>query len=466
MMRKVNVTMQGVGDISRTLNEIRANTLSRNLYIQNMNFEQAMNSLDELRTFVGNPDHILGSAATKHGEIAEHMQVAFENADNLIIGKVPSATFENVGRTAPEDYLRNNLPVQSKFVQNNLSMDAVTEHLKKYPDFLARGGSYDIPRDFYYQINAWLKLSPEELSKIPASEGGRVARNVVSKVRELEASNNVEFADVIHPSQLAYNEVQINCAGTTIDGKEQEIIKIDGIQREKYVQMSKATVKEGIAAAGIAAVIDGVISFGSTLMSKFNLDKKLSELNDDDWRDILKETGIGVVRGGTTGGGIYALTNCAGMSAPLAASIVTATIGVITQAIQLGKGNISFDDFMYNILDLSTDAAVSGLGAFVGQLVIPVPVVGAIVGSLVSTGILKVIKEKGFGGSYYQLLAKAEYEAKYSANYRLLIDTMDRCSREFEYSALQFCINMNRIHLLEEQSRRNLEELNNYIKSI
>ena len=466
MQNRVNVTMQGIGNVSQTINVIRTDTLLRNLQVQDLNLEQALNELKDVRSFIGNPDHILGSVATKHGEVAEHMQVAFENADNLIVGKGPSATFENVGRTAPEDYMRNNLPVQSKFVQSNMSMDAVLEHLNKYPDFLLKGGTYDIPRDFYNRINSWLKLSPEELAKLPVSEGGRVARNIVAKVRSLEASNNVKFADVIHPSQLAYDEVQINRAGATIDGKEQEIIKIDRAEREKYIQMSKATFKEGLATVGIAAAIDGVISFGSTLFGKLNKGKKLNELNGEDWKDILKETGVGVIRGGATGGGIYALTNCAGMSAPLAASILTATIGIIIQAVRLGRGIISFDDFMYNILELSTDAAVSGLGAFLGQLVIPVPVVGAIVGSLVSTGILKLIRERVFGGNYYQLVNKAEYEEAYSSNFKLLTKTLERCSFELERSLQLFDMSMNHTAQLLYQSEQNINDINRFIESI
>ena len=95
-----------------------------------------------------------------------------------------------------------------------------------------------------------------------------------------------------------------------------------------------------------------------------------------------------------TGGGIYALTNIAGMSAPLASSIVTATIGIVSQPVKLVKGEVSYDDFMYNILGNTFEAAASGAGAAIGQVLIPVPVVGAIIGSIVSTTVLRIIKEK------------------------------------------------------------------------
>ena len=463
---RIDITNQGIGDMSYAFNEFRANNLVHNLYVQDINLDSALNELKEVRSFIENPEHILGSMATKHGEIAEHLQVSFENADNVIKGSARSATFDNVGRTAPEDYLRNNLPVQSKFVQNGLSINAVMNHLKTYPDFLANGGTYDIPRDFYQQIRAWMALPPDTLAKLPVSEGGRVARSVIAKVKEFEVSNNVKFTDVVHPAQLSYDEVQLNRANATIEGKKQDIIKVDQAEREKYIQMSMPSIKEGLATAGISAAIDGVISFGTTLASKLNRTKKLSELDNNDWKDIITSTGVGVVRVSVTGGGIYALTNCAGMAAPLAASLVTATIGIVSQAILLGRRKISFDDFMYNILRLATDAAVSGLGAFLGQLVIPVPVVGAVVGSLVSTGILKFIRDKGFGGSYYQLLNKAENEAAYSANYKLLADTLQRCSQEFDRSIQAFEKSMRHTGQLLAQSSQNLNDIKQIIESI
>jgi len=126
------------------------------------------------------------------------------------------------------------------------------------------------------------------------------------------------------------------------------------------------------------------------------------------------------------------LTNVAGMAAPLAAGIVTATLGVVKQAIQLGKGNINTDDFIYNVQQLAVDTAASGIGAAVGQVLIPIPVVGAVVGSIISTKVLGIIRENFFGGSYYDLVTKAKYQNELSSTYRLLTDSMERSQQTFE----------------------------------
>ena len=211
-----------------------------------------------------------------------------------------------------------------------------------------------------------------------------------------------------------------------------ELIKADNAQREKIKEQAKPTLKEGAEAAAIAAAFDGVISFATSLIGALKTGKKLNELNSDDWKKILESTGIGVVRGGVTGGGIYALTNIAGMSAPLASSIVTATIGIVSQPVKLVKGEVSYDDFMYNILGNTFEAAASGAGAAIGQVLIPVPVVGAIIGSIVSTTVLRIIKEKLLGGGYYKLVNDAKYEADFAGYYRPLVSAFYCCANEYD----------------------------------
>ena len=68
------------------LNQIRLNELFNNLNQQEINFKEALNELVELKKFIGNPEHILGNPYTKHGEIAEHVQVNISNARNFIKG--------------------------------------------------------------------------------------------------------------------------------------------------------------------------------------------------------------------------------------------------------------------------------------------------------------------------------------------------------------------------------------------
>ncbi|MGQ0439973.1 hypothetical protein ACT4UT_23845, partial [Bacillus sp. B-TM1] len=92
----------------------------------------------------------MGSDKTKHGEIAEQVEVHVRNAYKILKGMNPLATFDGVGRTAPEDYLINGVPYQSKFINgviNNLTY--VLKHMEKYNEFGRDGSKYMIPKDIY-----------------------------------------------------------------------------------------------------------------------------------------------------------------------------------------------------------------------------------------------------------------------------------------------------------------------------
>lgn len=121
------------------LKNLRIEDMIQQLARQDKNFENALQQLNELKIFIGDPEHILGSYLTKHGEIAEHVQVRFCNADKLLVGKAANHTFEGVGRTAMEDYLRNGKMIQSKFYNGvKGTFNAIVTHLKSYPYFIKK----------------------------------------------------------------------------------------------------------------------------------------------------------------------------------------------------------------------------------------------------------------------------------------------------------------------------------------
>ena len=128
---------QAVAAWITNINQIRMDELGEKLRAQASNLENSLKEIGKLKTFVGNPEKILGSPLSKHGEIAEHVQVRISNARKMISGLKAEYTFDGVGRTAPEDYLKNGQWVQSKYYNSTgRTLDAVKEHLEKYPFFV------------------------------------------------------------------------------------------------------------------------------------------------------------------------------------------------------------------------------------------------------------------------------------------------------------------------------------------
>ena len=180
----------------------RDGELSATLRGQHRAFLSAMEELKVVRDFVGTPENILGRTDTKHGEIAEQVHVGVRCAWDVLYGRNPAATFDEVPRTGPVDYRVDDVDIQSKYY-NGLrnTLDGVATHAEKYRDF-PNDGRYHIPRDQYQQL--------EELRQTGEIEGlsDRSAATIQRRVEDLERATGRSADDLIEPGDASYPEVQ------------------------------------------------------------------------------------------------------------------------------------------------------------------------------------------------------------------------------------------------------------------
>ena len=258
---------QAVASWITYLNQVRLDELVTRLDQQDITLEEALKELEEIKKFIGDPAHILGSATTKHGEIAEHMQVNFANARRAIQGLSKNHSFDGVGRTAPEDYIRDGQQVQSKFyngLRNTFfGKHALLEHLETYPDFVKNGGSYDIPKDQYEKMVDLLDMYENNRSQLTTTEC-----NLAKKIKEFLESNDLELGKDINPAVVDYGEVQQGTATQTVEKEEKNIKNEDEKQRKQAYDESKPTLKEGAKAAGVSAAIEGGVTFCMSVAKK------------------------------------------------------------------------------------------------------------------------------------------------------------------------------------------------------
>ncbi len=371
------------------MNQVRVDTMMERLTQQDLNLEGALKELSELKEFVGNPDLILGSPMTKHGEIAEHVQVNFSNARNLVEGLEANHTFEGVGRTAPEDYLRNGQMVQSKFYNGSKNtLDAVKDHLEKYPDFVKKGGSYDIPKEQYDEIVRVMKLAETDSSALSKADW-----KLVNAVKAFQEKTGLDFQKYVNPAVTDYKDVQQGKINDTIKQEEKNIKEKDKEQRKEIIDDGKPTLQEGAKAAAVGAVLEGGMAFCTTIAAKRKEGKAFSEFTEEDWKDIGLETGKGVVKGGIRGGTVYALTNFTATPANVASAYVTAAFGVAAQANAYRNGEISKEDFVINCETVALDVTVSAITSAIGQAVIPIPVLGALIGNVAGEFVYSLCKQ-------------------------------------------------------------------------
>lgn len=413
-------------------NVLRLHELAERLANQDINFEAAMTELQKLKIFVSDPAHILGSIKQKHGEIAEHVQVAFMNAEQRIVGQAANHTFEGVGRLAPEDYLRFGKMVQSKFYMGvSGTLTAIADHLDTYPWFLDEGGSYDIAKNHY-----------NELMRI---YNGGVAgtlndsdTKLYDAIKEWESLHNVKFNEVVHPSVVNYEDVQLDTVHNTIQQEETIIEDKDQQQRNQAHAEAKPTFKEGVKVTVAAALLEGGVAFVVGVYKKKKAGKKIAEFTKEDWKELGIDTGVGAGKGAIRGSTVYVLTNFASVPAPMASAMVTATLGMVVQGYKLNNGDITAEEFVDASEALCLDVAMSAVSSMLGEILIPIPVLGAIIGNTVGVFMMNIARSY-LSGEEQKLIASyqkeiAELSNQLDSEYKAYIERLD--AELSEYSSL------------------------------
>lgn len=371
------------------LKQLRLEELWDKLTTQDTNLANALEELRKLKDFVADPKHILGSLKSKHGEIAEHTQVNFSNARSLVEGLKARYSFEGVCRTAPEDYLRDGKPVQSKFYSSPFStLFGIKIHFNDYPWFIENSdGTYQIPRDQYKRIMDLLKLSPEEALKLGDEEF-----SLWESVTGFFKKYGINPAK-IESSVVSYDDVQLGRIDNTIVNEEKSIKDTDQARRDEAYQQSRPTPRQGAQAAVISAAIEGGMSFCLGVAKKLRSGKKLNEFTAQDWKDVGLDAAIGSGKGAVRGAGVYVLTNFTATPAAVASALVTAVFGVTAQASLLRQGKITAEDFLVNSQVVCLDVTVSAVSSLMGQVLIPIPVLGAIIGNAVGMFMYGIAKD-------------------------------------------------------------------------
>lgn len=383
---------QAVASWVNYLNQLRIDHLLSSFSQQDENLLNALTSIDEairkidLEVVTANR----GGQRGMHGFIAEIAEVGISNARTQILGQEP--VYQWVNDNGPVDLIRNGVEIQQKFVASGgrFSLGAITEHLQKYPDYVQNGGKYQIPSDHFEIIKRLYCTPPEEAGKLLSRSGGGPSLRDWQRIDAFFQEGSIGI-ESLEPSTLQYHEVQRGVYGTTMAAEEKSLLSTDQSLRDNAYQESWPNLREGTTATFAAAVVEGGTTFVLAVVAKSREGKRLRELSQQDWLDIAGETGFSFVKGGVRSFSIYALTNFTATSAAVASSIVTAAFGIAEQANMLRRGEIDELQFIENSELVALEAAVSALSAFVGQALIPVPVLGAVIGNTVGTMMYKSV---------------------------------------------------------------------------
>ena len=353
--------------------------------------------VENVRDFISDPTKILGNITTKHGEVAEHIQVEIGNGQRIMDGLTPNASLD-VGRTAPEDYLIDGLKVQSKFINSpKKTLEAIIEHSQKYPFFTQEEGYYHCPKDYYEVL---VKIANGE--KVDGLKDSTV-RLIKEKIQQIQSETGKPFTEIVKPGISTYDEVQLGRVGQTLDKHEEEFIQQRTERQREINQERKESLdaakhitdpswQEAAKYAAIAAALQGLSAATIKIYQKIKGGKKISEFSIEDWKDVGYDFAVNGAKGGISGAAIYGMTKVGGLSAPFAGAITSSVMGTAELFYAYKKNDLSLDDFADSICALNVESGLVAVGSAIGQCAIPIPALGAIVGMAVTKSAIMVTK--------------------------------------------------------------------------
>ncbi|OSM43609.1 hypothetical protein [Nesterenkonia sp. PF2B19] len=368
------------------INGCRLSALLSDLQQQDVHLSDALASIDHALETISQDVVSTNRGGVKgmHGFIAEIAEVGIGNARSQVRGR--HAVYQWIDDNGAVDLVREGVGIQQKFVASGgrLGLGAIAEHLRRYPDFLAQGGKYQVPLDHYETIRA--------LYEMPAEEAGRTLSRVAEgpsfadwkRIRDFFSDGVIDI-ESIEPSTMRYDQVQRQVYDTTLESEREGLRATDLLEREGARQRNRPSVRQAGQAAATAAATEGGISFVRALTAKRREGKRFHDFAEQDWIDVTSGTAAGALTGSVRGISLYALTNVTAAPAAVASSVATAAFGIAEQAHQLRAGKIDELRFLENAELISVDASLSALSSIVGQALIPVPVLGAVIGNTVGT---------------------------------------------------------------------------------
>ena len=325
-----------------------------------------------------------------HGFIAEFAEAGIVNARRAFEGLNPIVKVLN--DNGPADLLIGRNTIQMKFYNNLRDELAQSFHYSAKMKMM-------FPKD-HVLVYEKIMAGAKEVE----FDGKRLSIKQITDIRQMinditESKGLTSYKSWMKSSVLNYDDAQRNSINKVLD---LEKIKIDKKVKVKRRELAKKKIlakknslpnlREANKIAKNTFLLQGGLALMSSVYGKYKEGKTIFEFEQSDWLDCGLETVEGAVKGCISGYAIYGLTNVFKMSAPNASAFVTASYGMVDIITKLRTNEITEDEFINFITINTLDTTLATIGSCVGQTLIPVPVLGAVVGSIATSIIWEIGK--------------------------------------------------------------------------
>ena len=379
-----------------------------------------------------NPDFEKQNIKQQAGFAAEDKYTARQNTEKIIsgskdryrrtddLGRVNDPLFDHVLLDS-EGIEIPGTGEQMKFVGSNPKDCLNLLQSEKFKKYLDANASITVPSDYYEDI---------------IQEASKKIQSLEIQLDKARKEGNVELERSISEQLKKLRKIKQNIKNSGITNRE-AIFARTHPELSTAEDIVKISHRAGIEQAKTGAIIGGSLSLIKNLVEVTKGNKKA----EDAAIELVKDTGKGAVAAYTTafaGSAVKAGMQNAKSSMVRAlsetnapAAIVTSTIDISKTLIRYMKGEISGTDCLTEIGEKGAGGISSAMFTIVGQSVIPIPIVGAMVGSIVGYAL---------SSTYYHVLLDSLKKAQLAHQERLRIEA--ECEESIQLIR-QYKIEMN-----------------------
>lgn len=252
-----------------------------------------------------------------------------------------------------------------------------------------------VPKDQLDEIKKWLERKTAEESSKGSERADQVKRyqNTLDMINDKINDGKATSIPLTkeEAEEIAKRAKEGKITSKVIEMTDSEVIRLN------YVVANAAKV--GLQAAAVTAGVSLVLS----VYSKYQEGISFENYTEYDWKDILGSTLFATSTAGISATTLSVVGSFCSTAVPGASALLMAVLGIASLVPDYVDGKLAEEEFIVEAEMVCLDAALILLGTAVGQMTIPLPGLGALIGAI-AAGIAWQIIDKFWGNELRELL--------------------------------------------------------------
>ncbi|ATA22357.1 hypothetical protein EDC48_10232 [Gibbsiella quercinecans] len=382
--RNRTVTALSGDELVKRFGSASAEYLKNYRGVDNETGQRFAKGLADVATHKVNPDYATKNIKQQAGFSAEIATTSRDNAEAIINGN----TLRTMRSDDLQEYGRNHNVVDRVKIQNGVivegsqsQMKFVGDHNQLLKDIAKDDGKFSRYRGVKLEL-------PSEQYKGAAEHCRTQASTLREQANKVEAAGKQDVADKLRREADNYDQIAGNVCDSGLT-TEKAIFYRENPKIATAMDIARTSHRAGIEGAKTGGVVGGAISLVVNIFNVAQQKKALGEAVEDIAVDAVKAAALGygsafagsAIKAGLQQSEKQTLRAIAGTTAPSLAVNICLSLGISIKCYI--NDEIDEAELLNDIGEKGAGMLSSGMMAALGQIAIPIPVVGAAIGGMI-----------------------------------------------------------------------------------